>query len=206
MKKQTTWILIAILIVILLFYFSVSESFTVFPKGPPGPMGQGGPAGPPGIAGPPGPIGLTGAVGPVGPAGPIGPPGIAGTAGEVGPAGPPGPAGPQGPPGPSGSEPMNQPVGIAASTTAYNQETAMEIMEREARENNGSFAPQASGANARRRAEKSAELAALPPCVVITRAEYGTSVTGTPERARMDRENENCSKRQSLEREIANIA
>lgn len=105
MKKQTKWILIAVLIVILLFYFSVSESFTVFPPGPPGPMGQGGPAGPPGIPGQIGPMGPTGGVGPAGPSG------IAGTAGPVGPPGPPGPAGPQGPPGP-------EPVGTTSSATA----------------------------------------------------------------------------------------
>jgi len=114
MKKQTTWILIAILILISLFYFSVSESFTVFPKGPQGPMGQGGPAGPPGIPGqigPMGPTGGVGSVGPLGPVGPMGPIGLAGTAGAVGPPGPPGPAGPQGPPGP-------EPVGTTSSVSA----------------------------------------------------------------------------------------
>jgi hypothetical protein len=206
MKKQTTWILIAILILISLSYFSVSESFTIFPPGPTGPMGQGGPAGPRGIPG---------QAGAVGPAGPIGPPGIAGSAGPVGPPGPPGPPGPQGPMGPEAPAPVNhQPAGSAVN---YNQETAMQIMEREAEErrqreqmnqvygegNNHNFAPAQPGATARRRAEKAAQLAALPPCVVITRDEYGTSVTGTPERERMDRERENCSKRQTLQGEIA---
>jgi hypothetical protein len=120
--------------------------------------------------------------------------------------------------GPEAPAPVShQPAGRAASTATYNQETAMQIMEREAEErrqreqmnrvygegNNQNFAPAQPGATARRRAEKSAELAALPPCVVITRDEYGTSVTGTPERERMDRERDNCSKRQSLQSEIA---
>jgi hypothetical protein len=113
--------------------------------------------------------------------------------------------------GPEAPVPVShQPAGRAASTATYNQETAMQIMEREAAERmqreaggNASTAPVQQGANARKRAEKAAELAALPPCVVITRDEYGTSVTGTPERARMDRERDNCSKRQSLQSEIA---
>ena len=218
MKKQTTWILIAVLIVTALFYFSVSESFTVFPPGPPGPMGQGGPEGPPGIPG---------QVGPVGPAGPIGPPGIAGTAGPVGPigpAGPPGPAGPQGPAGPEPS-PMNQPAGRVSSTTAYNQETAMEIMEREARENNGSFAPvQQSGrqgnANnqyisnpaaeqqfqqrlAAKRAEINAKLSALPPCNRPADQElFNASQTGGPVYTALLERHRNCMDRDDLQTEL----
>jgi len=218
MKKQTTWILIAVLIVTALFYFSVSESFTVFPPGPPGPMGQGGPEGPPGIPG---------QVGSVGPAGPIGPPGIAGTAGPVGPigpAGPPGPAGPQGPAGPEPS-PMNQPAGRVASTTAYNQETAMEIMEREMRENNGSFAPvQQSGrqgnANnqyisnpaaeqqfqqrlAAKRAEINAKLSALPPCNRPADQElFNASQTGGPVYTALLERHRNCMDRDDLQTEL----
>ena len=202
MKKQTKWILIAVLIVILVFYFSVSESFTVFPKGPPGPMGQGGPAGPPGIPGQIGPMGPTGDVGPVGPVGPMGPVGLAGTAGAVGPpgaAGPPGPAGPQGPPGP-------EPVGTTSSATATAAEpwstgnaTANPSYERTTR-NEETFEERQIRENKESVARQKAELASLPPCKMPTKQEYSeASQSGGQVWEEVSGDYENCMRRRQLE-------
>ena len=197
MKKQTKWILIAVLIVILVFYFSVSESFTVFPKGPPGPMGQGGPAGPPGIPGQIGPMGPTGGVGPAGPSG------IAGTAGPVGPPGPPGPAGPAGPQGPPGPEP----VGTTTSATATAAEpvstataTANPSYETTTRNNQETFEERQIREGKESVARQKAELASLPPCKMPTKQEYSeASQSGGQVWEKVSGDYENCMRRRQLE-------
>jgi hypothetical protein len=120
---------------------------------------------------------------------------------------------------------MNQPAGRVSSTTAYNQETAMEIMEREMRENNGSFAPvQQSGrqgnANnqyisnpaaeqqfqqrlAAKRAEINAKLSALPPCNRPADQElFNASQTGGPVYTALLERHRNCMDRDDLQTEL----
>jgi len=55
-----------------------------------------------------------------------------------------------------------------------------------------------AAADARLRVRNAAELATLPPCVVISKTEYGAGAGNPVERARMDRERANCDKRRSL--------
>ena len=196
MKKQTTWILIAVLLVTALFYFSVSESFTVFPRGPTGPMGQGGPAGPPGTPGQPGPVG---------PAGPIGAPGIAGTAGEVGPPGPPGPPGPAGPQGPMGPEaPVNQAVSSsAANTDALGEEQRRQTAERERQER--AVVEQRRQALESERADLTAQLASLPPCNEPTQEEIMNSHQNGTYQSIADRQFI-CTKRKRFTARLASMA
>ena len=210
MKKQTTWILIAILIVTALFYFSVSESFTVFPKGPTGPMGQGGPAGPAGIPG------QVGSVGPVGPAGPIGSPGIAGTAGEVGPvgpAGPPGPPGPAGIAGPQGPMGLEAPPGFAGPMRPMGPEAApvaqpSGVSKPGGREGNPNIQyqpanPAAEQRIAAKRAEINAKLSALPPCNRPADQElFNASQTGGPVYTALLVRHNNCMDRDELQTEL----
>lgn len=175
-RRNILWILVTLLIIAVFIYYSRER----FPDGPYGLRGAPGPPGPPGSTGPPGATGPPGPPGAPGPAGPIGPPGIAGTAG---PAGPPGIAGRSGPPGPPGppSSAVSQPAGQAPGG-GFN------------------FFAQRASDDARVKAEGAAELARLPPCVIISRAEYVAAVDSgnRAEVMRMNHERANCDRRGQL--------
>jgi hypothetical protein len=131
--------------------------------------------------------------------------------------------------GPSPSA-VSQPGDRVASTTAYNQETAMEIMEREMRENNGSYAPVKPGGRegnvnnqltetqreeraaaerqhqqrvAAQRAEINAKLSALPPCNRPSDQElFNASQTGGPVYTALSARHINCMDRDELQTQL----
>jgi hypothetical protein len=129
---------------------------------------------------PDGPYGLRGAPGPPGPPGSTGPPGATG---PPGPPGPPGPAGTSSTPAPVAPTQIPNTQGGSTSRTSDPIPFSAEWH---------------AAADARLRASNAAELATLPPCVVISRAEYGAGAGNPAELARMDRERANCNRRGQL--------
>lgn len=132
---------------------------------------------------PDGPYGLRGAPGPPGPPGSTGPPGA------TGPPGPPGPPGPAGPAGTSSTPAPVAPTQIPNTQGGGTSRTSDPIP---------FSAEWHAAADARARVRDAAELATLPPCVIISKAEYGAGAGNPAELARMDRERANCNRRGQL--------
>ena len=169
-RRNILWILVTLVIIAVFIYYSRER----FPDGPYGLRGGAGPPGPPGSTGPPGATG------------PPGPPGAPGPAGPIGPPGPAGPAGTSSAPAPV-APPRNPDYrGGDTSRTSDPNEPIFGSDEWRA------------AADARLRVRNAAELATLPPCVIISRAEYGAGAGNPVERARMDRERANCDRRGQL--------
>ena len=172
-RRNILWILVTLLIIAVFIYYSRER----FPDGPYGLRGGAGPPGPPGSTGPPG------ATGPPGPPGAPGPPG---------PPGPAGPAGTSSTPAPvegRGREPPPQNPDYRGGDTSRTSDPNEPIF--------GSDEWRAA-ADARLRVRNAAELATLPPCVIISKTEYGAGAGNPVERARMDRERANCDRRGQL--------